>query len=136
LYKSPNESSDWTVSTEELKIAKKNNQPLFGTLNERFEYYLSWISRETLSTSLISSTGLGIILLVTAIALYFCWRCKRARDPNDTNNRIDALQLKIRRLGTFTITELEMVKEKIFQKKTRGVKNKKNPFLVQKISIP
>lgn len=99
MYKPPSESSDWTVSTEELETAKKNNRPIFRTLDEKFEYYSRWSSRETLSTSLISSTGLGVILVVTAIALYFCWRCKSARYPNDIdidpNNRLDALQLEI-----------------------------------------
>jgi hypothetical protein len=96
MYKPPSESSDWTVSTEELETAKKNNRPIFRTLDEKFEYYSRWSSRETLSTSLISSTGLGVILVVTAIALYFCWRCKSARYPNgiDTNNHLDASNWK------------------------------------------
>ena len=57
-YPSTTDNSDWLVSTAELEKATKNNQPIFRTIDEKLEYWVALNERGTVSTSLISTSGL------------------------------------------------------------------------------
>ena len=113
-YPSTSDNSDWLVSTAELEKATRNNQPIFRSIDERMEYWATLNERGAISTSLISTSGLALALVAVAIAMYFCWRRKSPRAVDEAaSHRLDELQLEIRNLRSFVLSELSLARDLI-----------------------
>ena len=113
-YPSTSDNSDWLVSTAELEKATRNNQPIFRSIDERMEYWATLNERGAISTSLISTSGLALALVAVAIAMYFCWRRKSPRAVDEAaSHRLDELQLEIRNLRSFVLSDLSLARDLI-----------------------
>jgi hypothetical protein len=97
-----------------LEKATSNNQPIFRSIDERMEYWATLNERGAISTSLISTSGLALALVAVAIAMYFCWRRKSPRAVDEAAfHRLDELQLEIRNLRSFVLSDLSLARDLI-----------------------
>jgi hypothetical protein len=116
-----NEKKDWLISFQELESSIKKNRPVFQSLEDRLDYFSTEKTFETVTTSLISTSGLFLLLCAVSLAIFlgkkrFC-PLHRRTETKELQSQIDGLEKDIRTLRAFTLSELEIAKNLILQQR-------------------
>jgi hypothetical protein len=94
---------------------------VFQSLEDRLDYFSTEKTFETVTTSLISTSGLFLLLCAVSLAIFlgkkrFC-PLHRRTETKELQSQIDGLEKDIRTLRAFTLSELEIAKNLILQQR-------------------